>query len=187
MPGTRQLRRTCVLFEAVPAAVQEGGGGIAARPWHCASMLASAHRRCSGAGSGGPRRFWVLIRWKAEVLQLVASSPDTPEDVVIITGPLSSLVSVGLALAGGLSIADSFGVNLEPVSTPPPPPPPSSWRSVGRVRMPAATPHVCQTRRSLAQARSSHSCLKRAEPAAGEAAIECVLVSCCVLCKFLWN
>ncbi len=64
----------------------------------------------------------MLIRWKAEVLQLVASSPDTPEDVVIITGPLSSLVSVGLALAGGLSIADSFGVNLEPVSTPPTPP-----------------------------------------------------------------
>ena len=172
MPGAARRAASAVQFNAGPAAVEQDRGGLAARPGSVPACGRGAHRRCSSAGSGGPRRFWVLIRWKAEVLQLVASSPDTPEDVVIITGPLSALVSVGLALAGGLSIADSFGVNLEPV---PPPPPTHPATPLLILVLCGACAHACcytsraSTRRSLTQACTSHSRLRCAQPAVGEA------------------
>ena len=78
------------------------------------SMVSSAHivntpaRLC---------RFWVLIAFKDEVLGLVLSAPEVPDDTAIVTGPLSAVASAAFTAAGALSVLNSFGVNLEPVCT----------------------------------------------------------------------
>lgn len=61
-------------------------------------------------------RFWVLITWKDEVLQLILSAPEVADDTAIVTGPLSAIATAALTVAGALSVLNSFGVNLEPVS-----------------------------------------------------------------------
>ena len=63
-------------------------------------------------------RFWVLIAFKDEVLGLVLSAPEVPDDTAIVTGPLSAVASAAFTAAGVLSVLNSFGVNLEPVRAP---------------------------------------------------------------------
>jgi hypothetical protein len=60
----------------------------------------------------------VLIAFKDEVLGLVLSAPEVPDDTAIVTGPLSAVASAAFTAAGVLSVLNSFGVNLEPVRTP---------------------------------------------------------------------
>ncbi len=72
----------------------------------------------------------MLIAFKDEVLGLVLSAPEVPDDTAIVTGPLSAVASAAFTAAGVLSVLNSFGVNLEPV------------------RMPLAFRHLCICLRS---------------------------------------
>lgn len=100
---------------AAALALSNGTAALAADP--TAAFLVRIDE-LAGAGASSAINilfFWVAIAWKDELADIIQDSPDTPDDVAIITRPLSSITSAGLGLAGSLSVAESFNVNLSPV------------------------------------------------------------------------
>lgn len=105
------------LGEIAAAALALSNGAIALAADPTAAFLGRIDQ-LAGAGASSAINilfFWVAIAWKDEVVKKIQGSPDTPDDVAIITRPLSTIASAGLGLAGSLSVAESFNINLAPV------------------------------------------------------------------------